>query len=73
MSLVATKKRRTGEKPMAARAHAKQTVCDEFLRRTRPSAGGVAYEQRCVAVLHGDDERHHPGPWVELPDANEVF
>jgi hypothetical protein len=74
VTVVATKRRRTSgdTKPQAPRARAGQAVCGVFLRAS--TFDGTRFEQHCDARLHGDDERHSPGPWTEPDvDPNEVF
>lgn len=71
--MVARKRRRTGdEKPQAPRVRAGQVACDVFLRASIGS-DGVRWEQRCDGRLHGDDERHRPGVWVEVGPVEDVF
>ena len=61
-----SRRRRFGsDKDQAAKARAGQAACSDLLRSTEEK-DGVRYEQRCIGELHGNDVRHHPGPWVEI-------
>ena len=71
MTAVAAKRRTRDATPQVPRARNGQAACGEFLRAS--VADGVRWEQRCDGRLHGDDERHHPGVWVEVGPIYEIF
>ena len=74
MNVVATKRRPRHErdaKPQAPRARGLQPVCNALLG-TSIDVEGIRFELRCVGQVHGHDERHLPGDWVEIAPP-EVF
>jgi hypothetical protein len=51
---------------MVRPARGNEATCGKFLRTTAPTVEGVVWEQRCSGPVHGDDERHRPGLWIEI-------
>lgn len=58
-------------KPQAPRARGLQPKCGALVNSGEDN--GIRIEQHCEARLHGDDERHLPGSWIDIGPIDDIF